>query len=230
MKHLTTYFSLACYVAMAVLASSIDAKGQDPALNLEPLKSCFAAQKKVRSISADFIQNRSFRTLKSPVTIKGRFWFEMPGKFRWELGDPPKTIILGSRDGATILKIPQKRAEKVAFDSKKTMGATEFLKMMDLNSHQSVEDFCKHMNILSLKPIGNAYRLEMLPKDPAIAKYLTAIRLDFLAESGQWIGFEFLTKDGSSMRTDFSNVRINAKLNSSVFEYDLSGFKIDDET
>lgn len=200
-----------------------------PAANLAPLEACFAAQSKIRSISADFLQTRALKTLKSPLAIKGRFWFASPDRFRWQLGDPPKTIIIGSRSGATILHPLKKRAEKVAFSSPNAAGASEFLGLMQLNSSRSLEEFQKHMHILSLKPIGPHCRVEMLPKDAAAAKGLSALCLDFDPATGHWIGFEVVTKEGSSLRTEFSNVQLNTKLDGRIFECDLTGFTLDEK-
>lgn len=215
---------------LLILASPLSASSPAGDLDLSLLETCLAAQKKIRSISAEFTQTRALRTLKSPIAIKGRFWFSSPDKFRWELGDPAKTIVIGSRQGATILQPLKKRAEKVSFDSPRATGAADLIRMMEMNKNQTVDDFQKHMRVLSLKNIGPHCRLEMLPKDPDAAKGLSALFLEFHPATGNWVAFEFVTKEGSSMRTEFTHVQLNPKLDSHIFDCDLTGFAIDENS
>ena len=46
--------------------------------------------------------------------------------------------------------------------------------------------------------------------------------------NGHLIAFEMALRDGSSMRNEFSNVRVNQKLDRSVFHYDLTGYEVKD--
>ena len=68
----------------------------------------------------------------------------------------------------------------------------------------------------------------MLPRDPQAKNALAAIRIDFNTENGHLIAFEFVTRDGSSMRNDFSNVRINQKIDPHQFDYDFTGYEVND--
>lgn len=226
LRGLVDLFRVAAVLLM--LASPLAAATPVGDLDLSVLETCLAAQKKIRSISAEFTQTRALRTLKSPIAIKGRFWFASPDRFRWELGEPAKTIIIGSRQGATILQPLKKRAEKVSFDSPRAAGVADLLRMMEMNSNQTVDGFQKQMRVLSLKNIGPHCRLEMLPKDPVAAKGLSSLFLDFDPMTGHWVGFEFVTKEGSSMRTEFTHVELNPKLDNSIFDCDLTGFAIDE--
>ena len=84
----------------------------------------FAAQKNLRSWSADFVQTRMFKTLTQPLTATGHVDFAMPDEFRWELGKPARTIAVGGggRDvcglsaaqAGRALSAGPKRAEAVA--------------------------------------------------------------------------------------------------------------------
>ena len=73
-------------VVLAVISG--EAHAQTPA----SLDRWLAAQKDIRTWSADFTQTRSFKTLTQPLTAQGRVWFVAPNRFRWELGHPAQTI------------------------------------------------------------------------------------------------------------------------------------------
>src|SRR5271170_5554114 len=62
------------------------------------LDNWFAAQVKVKTWSADFVQIRTFKTLTQPLTAKGKIYFSAPDDFRWELGQPAQTIAVRQDD------------------------------------------------------------------------------------------------------------------------------------
>jgi outer membrane lipoprotein-sorting protein len=201
----------------------------DSTVDLSPLKACFEAQHDLKSISADFTQTRALKTLKSPISVKGHFWFASPDRFRWQLGDPPKTIIIGAKDGTIVIHPSLKHAEIGALSTSGSFPTQKVFEMMGLSGKRTLEEFQKRMHVLSLKTSGTRCHLEMLPKDPSAARGLSSINFDFDCVTGQWLDFEIVTREGSSIRTEFNNVRTNSVINGEVFDYDLRGFTVNHE-
>jgi outer membrane lipoprotein-sorting protein len=195
--------------------------------DLSPLRDWMARQKNVRSLSADFVQSRALRTLRSPVTIPGRFWSILPDFFRWELGDPAKTIVIGTPDGITTIHPLKKRAERRPLPKEGDPAEAGPLGMVRLPGGGSFEQFEKRVRVLAFETEGTRAHLEMLPHEAARA--LSVIKLDFDTVSGHWISLEIVTREGSSIRNVFDNVRINPPLDKSLFEYNLAGFRVNDE-
>lgn len=198
-------------------------------VDLSPLKACLEAQGDLKSISADFTQTRALKTLKSPIALKGHFWFAAPDRFRWQLGDPPRTIIIGTKKGATAIHPLKKHAEKSDLSASGGFSTQRVFEMMALSGKRTLEEFQKHMNVLCLKTSGTRCRLEMLPKDPSATRGLSSINLEFDCKTGQWLDFEIVTREGSSIRTELNNVRTNSVIDGGVFDYDLTGFTVDHE-
>ena len=197
-------------------------------IDLSPLKTWLAAQKDVRSVSADFTQTRALRTLRSPLTSKGRLWLRAPDWFRWELGDPPKTIIIGKPDGLTIIQPGKKRAERKPLAAPGVPTDSEALGMM-LFPGGGFEEFQRQIQVLSLETSGSRCHVEMLPRDAQAGRSLSVIQWDFDTATGHWLSFKIVTRDGSSILNEFSNVVINPKIDKGLFDFDLTGFKITDE-
>ena len=65
-------------------------------------------------------------------------------------------------------------------------------------------------------------------RDPQARKALAAFRLDFDLEDGRLLDFELALKDGSSLRNEFTNVRLNGKIDPHVFDYDFTGYEVTD--
>lgn len=225
------FFRLWLGLAMIVFLAggALFAAPPEKSLDLSPLKKWIAAQKDVLSVSADFTQTRTLRTLRSPLTSKGRLWFKAPNWFRWELGDPPKTIIIGTPDGLTIIQPGKKRAERKPLAAPGSPGGSEALGMIRLPGGGSVEEFQRNVQVLALETAGSKCHLEMLPRDAASARRLSAIKWDFDTATGRWLSLEIVTREGSSILNEFSNVEINPKIGKGVFDFDLAGYKIADE-
>ena len=214
------FLSLVCHLHSAPVDSTVD---------LSALKTCLEARRNIKTISADFTQTRALKTLKSPIAVKGHFWFAAPDRFRWQLGDPPKTIIIGAKEGNMVIHPSTKHAEKSTLTTSGSFPSQKVFEMMGLSGKRTLEEFQKHMNVLSLKTSGTRCHLEMLPKDPLANRGLSSINLDFDTGTGQWLGFEIVTREGSSICTELNNVRTNSVIAGGVFDYDLSGFTVDHE-
>lgn len=215
---------------LLLLAVPADAAGPTPAPpDLAPIRQWITKQKDVRSVSADFTQTRALHTLRSPLTSSGRLWFLAPDWFRWELGDPPKTIIIGTPKGVTVIQPEKKRAVRKPPSAPGALPDSGTLGMMRFPGGGSFEEFQRQVQVLALEVNGSKCHLEMLPRDAAATRGLSAIKLDFEPATGHWISLEIVTREGSSIRNDFSNVRVNPTIQKELFEYDLTGFKVTDE-
>ncbi len=222
-------FRLALFLLPVFVGGVLQAASSERLPDLSPLKSWMAAQKNIRSLSADFMQTRALRTLRSPLRSQGRLWFRAPDQFRWELGDPPKTIIIGTADGITVIHPEKMRAERKPLASPGSpAGFVEALGMIRLPQGGSLEEFQRRIQVLAITTSGATCHLEMLPRD-ASARRLSAIKLAFDTRTGHWISFEIVTREGTSILNEFHNVKINIGIDKEIFDFDLTGYKVTDE-
>ncbi len=210
--------------ALCVLLAS-SALAQD-SLDLAPLKKWILLQKELRTLEADFVQTRSLRTLRSPVAVPGKLWFNSGGDLHWELGNPPKTIFLRNKEGSFLIHPQKLRYETIAID-KAAPGAPQNFPMLEFPIASSFGDFCNQFEVTKIKTEGAQCHLEFIPKEAQARKYVQTIRLDFETQTGELQFLEFVSRDGSSLKTEFSNVRTNRKLDNAVFAFDLNGYRAD---
>ena len=230
--HSLILWALLCGFIVLLSGTETQATTSEASLDLTPLKTWLSSQRGIHSISADFTQIRAFKTLKSPLTIKGHVWLESPDRFRWQLGEPPKTIIIGNRGETMILHPSKHLAEKrqLSTPGSASQPQGDPFGMMGFSGGHSFEEFQKQMRVLALRRVGSRCHLEMLPRDPQAMRALSSINLDFDTATGEWRSFEIVTKEGSSILTEFTHVELNSKLPPELFKYDLSGFTLEDET
>lgn len=198
------------------------------AIDLAPLKKWIARQDEFQSVSADFVQTRALRALKSPLKSKGRLWFSAPSAFRWELGNPPKTMVLRRGQDVFLITPGKRRAEHFDLADAGRSSGMQALAMVSFPLARNFDDFTRKFEVLALRVEGALCHLEILPRDPQARKFLSALKIDFEVGSGEMHVLEIVARDGSTLRSEFTNVRVNAKIDPQVFDFDLSGFKVVD--
>ncbi len=197
-----------------------------PPPDLAPVKKWIARQDDFHGVSADFTQTRALKALRDPLKSPGHLWFVEPDSFRWELGNPVKTIVLRKGESVFVITPAKKRAERHT-----AAGRQDGIQSMATMSFQLAKDFAefqRKFEVLAISTESTNCHLEVAPRDPATRKFLTAIKIDFDTTNGEMRAFEVVTRDGSSMRNEFSNVRVNPKIDRHVFDFDFTGCEIID--
>lgn len=203
---------------LAFLAG-ISARGEQT--SAEVLDRWIAQQAKIRSLSADFTQTRALRVLRNPVAAKGHLWFQAPGDFRWQVGEPPKVIVLRQDKDVRVIEPPKKTVEVSALDKGRREAG-----LMEIPFVRSREDLEKRFTIEEVDVQGTTCRLKLASRDTQ--GFLTRVNLSFDVKAGHLITLELTFRDGSSLRTEFSNVQMNEKLPAGIFSVDTSGFQVID--
>jgi outer membrane lipoprotein-sorting protein len=199
----------------------------DVPVDLAPVKKWIARQDEFRSVAADFTQTRALRVLKDPVATPGRLWFTAAGALRWELGSPAKTIVVRKGDDTLIINPAKKTAERQPAEG--SPGARPGIgAMMRFPLARDFADFQRQFEVLALSSANNRTRMEIAPRDPQTRKFMKVIKIEFDSANGHLHAFEMAFKDGSSLRNEFSNVRVNQKFARDLFEYDLTGYEVKD--
>ncbi len=194
--------------------------------DLAPIRKWIAQQQSVRSIQADFVQTRALRTLRNPVASEGKFWFRAPASFRWQIGDPAKTLVLSNGGPVFLIQPGRKTAQKSAGIGEKARA--QGMGMVNFPMAASFEEFERSFEVLGVRVEDSTCRLEVLPRAAQARRHLTKIELRFDIVSGKLLSFEIVTREGSSLRNEFRNVVVNARLAPETFTYDLTGYKLTD--
>lgn len=196
--------------------------------DLTPVKQWIASQAGMKSLSADFVQTRTFRTVKDPLERQGHVWFQIPDAFRWELGSPPTRIILGYKNEMAMIEPEKKRAQKMDPKAMGQRAGQPNLGMMEFPLVADFAEFERQFEILDLQIQGSQCSLTLLPRDPEARKVVRGIQLDFDTTNNQLQAFEITFRDGSSLRNVFSQIQINGQIDPHVFGYDLTGYEVRD--
>jgi len=196
--------------------------------DLAPIKRWIARQDEFHSVQADFTQTRALRALRSPVAIHGRLSFVAPDSLIWELGDPPKTVLIKKGGTYLLIQPAKKKAERSTAGGLEKKGGAQAFALMSFPLAKDFNDFNRQFEVLNVTTAEERCHFEIAPRDLQERKFLQAIRIDFDTATGHLLAFEMVFRDGSSMRNEFSNVKMNQKIDRRAFDYDLTGYEVID--
>jgi outer membrane lipoprotein carrier protein len=206
---------LSCLAVLCLLAAA-NLRAADTNAVLE---GWFAAQAAVHTLSADFVQTRTLKTLVQPLTASGRLWFSPPDQFRWELGRPAQTIALRHADEMFVIYPRLKRAEHYPLGASAPRGWRDAMSLLDAGFPSTRKEFDAQFQIQSLTGTNGTWRLALQPRSAAAREIMPGLRVILAANDFSLAGTELVFMDGSRMRNDFTNVVVNAPLDEKMFQW-----------
>lgn len=167
------------------------------------------AQTNFTTWSADFVQTRSLKALSQPLVTTGQVWFAKPNSFRWELGKPAQTLAVRDADRLEVIYPKLKRVERYSLAEGKSGQLGEALGLLDAGFPKSRADFDARFRLLSLQVTNSAWLLDLQPVNPTARRMMPAIRVTLATNNFVLLGNELVFPDGSRMRNDFSETKLN---------------------
>ena len=206
-----------------LLPAPFCAAGDAPAPRPSPLapqpllSSWFTVQTNLQTWSADFIQTRTFKSLTQPLVATGQVWFAEPNRFRWELGRPAQTIAVRAPDDLLIFYPRLKRVEKFPLTGQARGQWRDGLALLEAGFPRSEAALLSRFQILSQVTSNSVCALTLQPKSPPARRLMPQIRIEFTTNTLELCATELRFADGSTMRNDFQNGKLNPTLSSNLF-------------
>jgi len=129
-------------------------------------------QKRLDSLEADFVQEKSSEFLARPEVSRGSFSFEHPDRVRWEYESPkPITLVLDGDEMLTWYR-DLGRAERMK------VGRVSTQVFHYLSANGSLESLLGYFSVTFTPPAEAApYRLELRPRYARIARRLQSMSI-----------------------------------------------------
>src|SRR6267142_1327491 len=176
------------------------------------LDAWFAAQKNLHTWSADFVQTRALKTLPRPLTARGHIAFAMPNDFRWELGQPARTIALRHGDEMFVIYPRLKRAERYPLGAGTPTEWRDTMSLLQAGFPRDRKEFDAQFQILSLAETNGAWQMSLSPKSPFARRMMPELCIGLATNDFSLASTELVFVDGSRMRNDFTNSVMNPPL------------------
>jgi outer membrane lipoprotein carrier protein len=190
-----------------------------------------AAQTKIQSWSADFVQTRTLKSLAQPLTATGHVWFAAPNRFRWELGSPPQTIAVRAPAELLVFYPRFKRVERIPLTGEQTGPWRDALALLEAGFPRSQTELQNQYNILSQTCSGTTCELVLEPKSASARRMIPQLRIEFDTKDSSLRSTQLEFADGSTMRNEFKNPSLNPKIDESIFRPEIpSDYKVVEPT
>lgn len=186
-----------------------------------------AAQTNLQTWSADFTQTRTLKTLSQPLVSSGRVWFALPNQFRWELGDPARTIAVRDAKEMLVIYPRLKRAERYLLTGADAGLLGEALALLDAGFPRDRTSFDARFQVRALTATNATWQLDLQPANSTTHRLMPLIRVSLATNDFSLVANEIFLPDGSRMRNNFTNATLNAVFDRQLFKPVLGGdFKI----
>jgi outer membrane lipoprotein carrier protein len=177
------------------------------------LEAWLARQAGIRSLDVAFIQERRLPALKQPVSTPGHLSLVKPGKLRWQLGEPVRTLAVS--DGKTLMLSEDggKSVRRMAADSPQAARYS----MFSGDSFGSPEAFHQTFEVVESREAHGLHGFTLRPRDRRMRSEVTWVFIDVDSKTSELRAFELELRDRSRVRTIFRNPRVNIELPDSLF-------------
>ncbi len=204
--------SAACLLLLTLGSPRLLAAGLSP-----EVQSWLAAQTKIQTWSADFVQTRTLKSLLEPLKASGHVWFAAPNRFRWELGHPVQTIAIRAPRELLIIYPRLQRLERYPLTGNQTGPWRDALSLLEAGFPRSAAQMEAQYNILSQTSSDSRVALTLEPKSASARRMIPQIKIAFSTKDFSLRATELEFADGSTMRNDFRRPVLNPKLNMKMF-------------
>ena len=181
--------------------------------------SWFAAQTKVHTWSADFVQTRRLKALTQPLLAQGHIDFAAPDSFRWQLGQPARTIAVRSGEDMYVIYPRLKRAEHYSLGQSTPKQMRDTMSLLQAGFPRNRQDFEAQFQILGLTATNANWLLTLQPKSSFARQMMPELRLGLATNDYTLTSTELVFVDASAMRSDFTNAVVNPSLDSELFHW-----------
>ncbi len=174
-------------------------------------------QTNIHTWSADFTQTRSLKSLTQPLISTGQVWFAAPNRFHWELGHPAQTIAIRQPEQMLVIYPKLKRVEKYPLTGTQAGPWRDALALLEAGFPRERKELESRFTIQSTEIKDAACELTLQPKSSAARRMMSQIKIAFGTNDFLLRSTELQFADGSTMRTDFKNPRLNEELAETLF-------------
>jgi len=149
----------------------------------------------------------------------GHVWFAMPNRFRWELGVPAKTIALRQNDQMYVIYPGLKRAERYPMGPQAPSEWREAISLLEAGFPRDRQELDQRFHILALEQREGSWEITLQPTSAFARRMMSEIRIGLATNDFALTSTELVFIDGSRMRTDFSNSKMNSKIDESLLDF-----------
>lgn len=173
-------------------------------------------QKAVRTLQADFVQQKSSEFLAEVESSRGTVIFASPDRVRWEYFLPKPISLVIQDDWMLTWYRDLGRAERVK------VGRVSNQVLQYMNASGSLESLMRYFRATASFPTGDApYKLELEPRFARVARRLASMTLWIDRERFLPVRVRYAEPNGDFTEYQLDNLLVNEPIAASRFELEL---------
>ena len=175
----------------------------------------------VEALKVEFTQIRKLTSLKSMIRQNGILWIDRRTgtRFRWQTGNPPRTIVTRVKDELLVMRPRSLQYEKTAAGESKNSMA-----ILAGGFPRNWEEFEKKYDLLGVKSQDGTSRINVQPKGQ-LARGVRVLTFVTGSAKGVLQSIDLTLRDGSSQQIVFDRVVTAPQLSDKLFDPDLTGYR-----
>lgn len=176
-------------------------------------------QARIRTWSADVLQTRALPSLSRPLEARGRVWFAVPNRFRWQLGEPARTVAVRTADELLVVYPRLQQVERYRFGDDLDPAWKQVLILLDVGLPSDAAAFYANYQVLKTDSLDGAWLFHLRPASAAARRMLEAVRIQVAQSDYRLLATELVFPDGSTMRNEFDHHEIDPPMDPHLFEF-----------
>jgi outer membrane lipoprotein-sorting protein len=176
------------------------------------------AQTNFQTWSANVTQTRSLKSLAQPLTAQGRVWFAAPNQFRWEIGEPATTIAVRQPERMLVIYPKLRRVERYPLHGDQAGPWKDTLALLEAGFPRSQSELDARFKVISQSATNGIHEVVLQPRSASARRLMPQIKIAFAIADFILRATELQFADGSVLRNDFTNPKLNPQLEANLFE------------
>jgi outer membrane lipoprotein carrier protein len=191
------------------------------------LNTWLTQQSQIKTWSAEVVQIRKLKSLVRPLESRGRVWFKHPNRFRWQLGEPPRTIAVRTENKLLVVYPRLKQIEQYPLGDAIDPSWKQVLALLEVGFPSDPDAFHASYDLVQAEQIGQEWHFELLPADKQARRLLKKVRLEVSIDDFTLLATELVFPGDSTMRNQFSNHQLNPDLDEALFKIEIGeGYQV----
>lgn len=170
--------------------------------------------------SARVVQTRHLPALVQPLSSTGRVWFDHSDRFRWELGDPPRTIAIRNGDHLRVAYPQLDRVEHYFDNGPDEQTLRMALELLEVGAPSSSENFFSRYRLVNAAQDTNSWIFELGPRDATIGRMIASVQVQVARSDFLLLSTEIEFRDGARLRNDFDQHQFPEQFAPDLFHLD----------
>ncbi|MCM2313899.1 MAG: outer membrane lipoprotein carrier protein LolA [Thermoanaerobaculia bacterium] len=205
-------------IALCLAALAPESRAAAPAAATldQVLKEVQKRQSAVKTLQADFTQQKTLALLAEPQRSSGTFAYEKPDKVRWNYAAPNPVMMLIADGRMTTFYPRLGRAETLE------VGRFQDRIFKYMGAGNAIGELATWFNFRFSDRKGEpTWKLDLVPKTSQVAKRVKSITIWIDRSSYMTSKFEYVEADGDTTLYEFSSIRVNEPVPAAAFKLEL---------